>query len=425
MISITFDKLEVAFRATSNTNRFFMLYYDGLQDFTQDGFKFHTPVPAGEWGCIWQVFDEKNGVDLGLLLCSYKRGGHTDLIHFKFDDALFYTTDFDFSAVYTKIGQMFELEKRGICSLDICYDTDSSTIFPGYKLTKSGYIEKRKTDNETGLSGLEFLHAFLDGKIKRESRFNRSSLHPHAEFHGKTAGGGEWDTFYIGMRGAVVFARHYNKTKEMEKNGEKTFITKRWEDLGWRGGEVWRFEVSFNKLTQKANQNLFLSTLEDYGSLNNAIQHIKNKFAGSFFYAALADFFNFKTVGERYSRWTEFSAKSTKLSHNCGYVIEIKRVRQPKQKKDLIQHNNITTYFSKYCRNIFNSPLAAHIFTQKEINRANWFISAYEQLHAVNLYNKNRPRQHIKGRFFRRRKPPKTDKVHIYNMHLTKLHNLH
>lgn len=417
--------MEMAYRANAATDRWFMLYHDDLQDFTKDSLVFHSPVPSGEWACIWKVFDERSGIDLGTLLCGYKRGGHTDLLHFKFDDALFYAGDFDFSGLYTRIASALDLDEKGVCGLDLCFDTDAATIFPGYKLLKNGYIEKRKTDKEKGLTGLEFLKAYLDGKIKRESRYNRSSLHPHAEFHGKTDGGTEWDTFYIGQRGAVVFARHYNKTKEMEKNGEKTWITERWKKYGWTGGEVWRFEISLNKMTQKANQNLFLSTLSDYGTINQSISHIKNKYAGSWFFAALDDFFNFRTIGANYARWTPFVANSARLSHNCGYVVEIKRVKQPKQRKDLIQHNNITVYFSKYCRNIFNSPLSQHVFTPKEISRANWFISAYEQLHKIDLYNKTHPRQHIKGRFFRRKKRPKQTEVHIYNMHLTGLYSLH
>lgn len=422
MIVVNFDRLICSYRAETPKERGYMDYYEGIKDFERGRYLFYGCVPSGEWGAIWRIFDNRAGLDVGLLLCNYKKGGHKNLIQLKFDDALFYTAGYDYAGTYTEIGQLLELEGRGVNAVDIALDTDEDIFFPGYRYTGGGYIERRTDKDKTkGLSGYDFLLACINGKVRRESKYNRSTLHPLAEFSGKRNGvKSRWDTMYMGKRGSLCFARHYNKSREMEANGPKTWVIDRWQRAGWRGGEVWRFEISFNKLSQKANKNLFLSTLQDYGPINESIIHVKNKYAGSWFFSAMRDFFRFRTFARASSRVTSFVPAHAELSNNYGYVVAIKSVKNVKKQKDLIRHNNITTYFSKYINDIFSGPLACRLFSSAEQERARWFISSYQQLHAADLAQKG-PRDKILGRYRRRKKRPQIDGVHIYNMHLTKL----
>lgn len=402
MVTINFDKLELSLKQTCETDCL-LEYYEEGREMIKGGFLLYNPRPLSDYKCVWEVFDQRKQIKIGLFFAGFKRFANADYCRFKFDDALFYADKFDFEAETVRFCNVFSLELTGISSLDIAFDTDENCIFSGYAYT-AGEIKHRAKGSQyedQGISLAQFVEAASHHAIIRESKFNRCKIKPIAEFSGWC---GKYDTLYLGERGSSVFCRIYNKSLEMEKKGEKTFITDEWRRRGYDGkNAVWRFEISLNHLSAKRNR-LMLEIAENDGFLlvRDALPKVKKELAPAFFFASQEEFFTFSTVGGNSKRKTKFY---NKLSYNCGYVLSLKRVKQTKTRKDIIRYNTITRFFSKYTRGIFRTPEAREFFTINQRINANAFCMMYEELHARYLAAKGAPAFEENEEFFLK-KPP-------------------
>ena len=376
MVTINFDKLELSLKQTPETDCF-LEYYEEGREMVKGAFLLYNPRPLTDFKCVWEVFDNSQNLRLGLFFVGFKKFANVDYCRFKFDDSLFYQQNFDFAGSTTRFCNALNLQYKGVSSLDIAFDTDEACIFPGYKFSGDEITHRAKGETG-GISVAQFVVAASRGAVIREAKFNRSKIIPIAEFSGRN--GGYYDTFYMGQRGSSVFARVYNKSLEMQENGQKTFITEDWRQRGYdEKNPVWRFEISFNHLSAKRGRLMIDLPESGFLLLSDAIQQVSKTNAPAFFFAAQKEFFTFTTKGGNSSRKTMFY---NNLSYNCGYVLAIKKVKQPKQQKDIIKYNNVTRYFAKYTRGIFRTPEARAYFDINQRINANAFVLLYEELHA-------------------------------------------
>lgn len=379
MVTINFDKLEVSLKQTPETDCLLEFYEQG-REMKKENFLLYNPRPLSDYKCVWEVFDTSKKIRLGLFFIGFKRFANADYCRFKFDDSLFYNPGFDFAGAITKLCYALRINFTGISSLDIAFDTDEACIFPGWVYHR-GEITSRAKVGDYATKGLylsQFVEAAAAGAVTREAKFNRCKIDPIAEFEGNGRG---YDTLYLGGRGSSCFARIYNKTKEMTKKGVKTFVTEDWRRRGYDGvNEVWRFEISFNHLAAKRGRVMLDLPGDGFVLLSNALQWVTKDKAPSMFFAAQREFFTFTTKGGNSHRRTVFY---TEQSYNCGYVIGIKKVKQPPKKtKDIIKYNTLTRYFAKYTRGIFRTPEAREYFSLHQRINANAFVVLYEDLHA-------------------------------------------
>lgn len=402
MIAINFDKLEVALKKTLETpNK--ILGYDIATEIEQGDFLLCEPVPCTDFCVIWKVIDKTQNAKIGLFFGGYRKfKNNADYCKLKFDDSLFYADDYDFLSETMKFCNTFGLFQSHIAALDVCFDSDEDCIFPQYKLSPDKSITHRARGQNGGLTLREFVIAAVAGNVARDQRFNRAKTRTIEAYQkhdqnkkeqqqkeqkknmvkaccsviGK--GRADWDTHYWGEYGGYCCARIYNKTKEMIKHGEKTFITGQWNKREYDGkNDVWRFEIAMAKLGNKAN-TVTACINNEFVLIKNALPYIRRKYAAGLFFALLNEYFCFRTFGGNSSRKTKFC---NELSYNCGYVTKVKRYREYKQQKDLIKYNNITRWFPKYVTQIFTTNEAKLLFTNEQINKALEFNALYTELH--------------------------------------------
>lgn len=378
MIAINFDRLEVSLKQTAATDCMFEWYEEG-REMKKGDYLFYNPRPLSDYKCVWEIYNNRKKCRIGLFFIGFKRFANVDYCRIKYDDSLFYS-DFDFAGETFNFCKAVDCEFSGISSLDIALDTDEAVIFPGYKYVNHEITHRSKGHEAEGITLSEFVHAAADGAVIREARFNRSKMTPIAEFCGRN--GKRYETMYIGERDSSVFARIYNKSKEMHDKGEKTFITSEWRRRGWSDKNpdpVWRFEIGLNNLASNRNKMLINLPEDGFLLLRNALPVVSRKKAPALFFAIMSQFFTFTTRGGKSARKTRFY---NELSYNCGYVLSVKPLREKrKQKKDLIKYNTITRYFAKYTRGLMHTPEARAYFDINERIVANTFVQLYERLH--------------------------------------------
>ncbi|MBP5400755.1 MAG: hypothetical protein J6Y35_03910 [Bacteroidales bacterium] len=335
MITLNVDYLD--FNASLTDEAF--PKFDFPRGFETESFVFSDKCADSTFQYHYHVYQKGSGEFIGLFMaCNRPSQGKepTDrqkrISKFRFADALFYKT-FDFNETHDKLCNEIGMISKGVSQVDICFDTDEAVFFKGWSFNRER--KTLKACDGGGFTGLDFMLAAKYDLLKRDRRFNRSKMRVVdnmtktqlkellsdncMDFKGRTSNI-ETQTLEIGAKKSRCMARLYNKTIEMQVNGEKTFITELWKNAGYDGEKpVYRFEISLKRLAEE--KSYFYTEDGEYiePTLNDFFDP---DFRRGLFDGVITDKFVFAGDLVRHKEyvWQTCLSKDTDLSYNCGYV---------------------------------------------------------------------------------------------------------
>lgn len=171
---------------------------------------FHRVRIANEEGG-WDEFAEVQSVPYSSILPPYA-------IIIRFVNRVLYTPNF--WELVERFLQLNQLEVRGISRIDICADFNQFATMDARALIE-GFASKKYRHIGRGVGSLAFNHGVHHGDY-----------------------GVNYTGLTFGTHSSDAHCYLYNKTFELDTQGDKPWIRERWKKVGLNPREVWRLEVS-------------------------------------------------------------------------------------------------------------------------------------------------------------------------------------
>lgn len=213
---------------------------------------FHRVRTANDEGG-WDEFAEVQSVPYSSILPPYA-------IIIRFVNRVLYAPNFwELVEEFTRINQ---IEIRGISRIDICADFNQFATMDAKTLIE-GFASKQYRHIGRGLGSLAFNH----GVIKGDYGVNYTGL-----------------TF--GTHSSDAHCYLYNKSFELDTQGDKPWIKERWKRVGLNVKEVWRLEVSIKSGGLKFKDKRTKETIQvdvPMVSMNDALDKIYHTFIRKLF----------------------------------------------------------------------------------------------------------------------------------------------
>lgn len=171
---------------------------------------FHRVRIANEEGG-WDEFAEVQSVPYSSILPPYA-------IIIRFVNRVLYTPNF--WELAERFLQLNQLEVRGISRIDICADFNQFATMDARALIE-GFASKKYRHIGRGVGSLAFNHGVHHGDY-----------------------GVNYTGLTFGTHSSDAHCYLYNKTFELDTQGDKPWIRERWKKVGLNPREVWRLEVS-------------------------------------------------------------------------------------------------------------------------------------------------------------------------------------
>lgn len=159
----------------------------------------------------WDEFAEVQSVPYSSILPPYA-------IIIRFVNRVLYTPNF--WELVERFLQLNQLEVRGISRIDICADFNQFATMDARALIE-GFASKKYRHIGRGVGSLAFNHGVRHGDY-----------------------GVNYTGLTFGTHSSDAHCYLYNKTFELDTQGDKPWIRERWKKVGLNPREVWRLEVS-------------------------------------------------------------------------------------------------------------------------------------------------------------------------------------